>query len=102
MTLRAVRTGAGSLVAVLLLAILVFSCGSEGGAQTDAATPPEDSGSPLPDLALQPDTPAGQDLVQEDPPEPITNSCVLCHTDKERLQDLAPREEPEEEAGGGG
>jgi len=31
-----------------------------------------------------------------------TNGCVRCHTDKERLEELAPPQEEEEEEGGGG
>ena len=43
------------------------------------------------------------DLIGELPVEPQLNGCVRCHTDKDRLYELAPPEPPseEEESGGG-
>jgi len=109
---------------------IVGGTGPGGGMDTPAAAdtavdtlPPEDLSTPdiLPDTATdtpQTDTMDTTDVDTPDevaPPDEVdpgcwsctTNDpeclcgCVRCHTDKPRLQELAPEEEEPEEGGGG-
>jgi hypothetical protein len=92
---------------ILLVAALSLCCAGKSGAGTEVSESPQD-GSLSPDGAASPDRVASLDIAgspdrySEEVVVPVVSTCVSCHTDKARLMELAPKEEPEEEEGGGG
>jgi hypothetical protein len=91
-----------ALVATLTSILALAAACSGDAAVTDAADAPDDTtgadqqgkdGTSGADVAAE----AFEDIHGQG-----VSGCVACHTDKDRLKELAPEEPEEEEEGGGG